>query len=147
MTEGTTPPGSEWSRNPIPTCGGNNSMGAGEPCDTPQFPPPTGCNETCWGYQPSATDPATRTVEMPAIVDKLLIPKDLAPGKYVISLRWDCEQTPQIWSSCGDVVILGAPPTPSSGYKCSSNQCVPGGGLSLADCEANCGPRGAVTLE
>ena len=25
--------------------------------------------------------------------------------RYVVSFRWDCEQTKQIWSSCGDVTI------------------------------------------
>ena len=30
----------------------------------------------------------SKVVEMPAIVDKVLIPKDLAPGPYVVSWRW-----------------------------------------------------------
>ena len=36
--------------------------------------------------------------EMPAIVDRVIVPKDLPPGDYVIGWRWDCEQTPQIWA-------------------------------------------------
>jgi hypothetical protein len=39
------------------------------------------------------------------IIDKVQIPKDLAPGDYVLSFRWDCEQTPQIWANCADVII------------------------------------------
>ena len=42
---------------------------------------------------------------MPAIVDELDLPADLPPGDYVLGWRWDCEQTPQVWSSCADVYI------------------------------------------
>ena len=58
-------------------------LGGGPPCDTPQFPPPPGCNATCWGYQP---DPAKHaaTLEIPAIVDRVRVPKDLPPGDYVV---------------------------------------------------------------
>ena len=31
-----------------------------------------------------------------AIVDSLRIPSDLAPGPYVVSWRWDAEQTSQV---------------------------------------------------
>lgn len=109
VTEGTFPAGSEWSRNPIPTCGGTESgFGTNTPagCPEPQFPPPAGCNETCWGYQPDPQFPTVKTAEMPAIVDKVLVPADLPPGSYVISWRWDCEQTPQVWSACGDVMVV-----------------------------------------
>lgn len=82
VTEGTTPSGSQWSRNPIPTCRGTG----GEPCTQgPAFTPPAGCNETCWGYQVNGTySGGSHVVEMPAIVDKVLIPKDLPSGKYVV---------------------------------------------------------------
>merc|ERR1712232_150769 len=39
------------------------------------------------------------------IVDRVRVPSDLPPGDYVLSFRWDCEQTKQIWSSCSDVTI------------------------------------------
>eukprot|EP01052_Picozoa_sp_SAG31_P049320 SAG31_NODE_10743_length_1103_cov_1.797809_2_plen_197_part_00 len=99
VTEGTTPSGSEWSRNPIPTCAG----GGNEPCDKgPAFSPPTGCNETCWGYQTNGTySKGSRTVEMPAIVDKVLIPKNLPSGHYVVGWRWDCEQVSSLQSLPG----------------------------------------------
>jgi hypothetical protein len=110
VTNGTTPSGSEWTRNPIPTCAGDGN----EPCTLgPAFPPPTGCNETCWGYQPNGSYAhGSNTVEMPAIVDKVLIPPGLPSGNYVVGWRWDCEQTVQIWSSCGDVVVSGGSPGP-----------------------------------
>ena len=40
------------------------------------------------------------------ISDKVKIPEDIAPGKYVVSWRWDCEETAQVWQSCADVNIL-----------------------------------------
>lgn len=30
------------------------------------------------------------------ISDEVVIPKDIAPGKYVLSWRWDCEETAQV---------------------------------------------------
>jgi predicted carbohydrate-binding protein with CBM5 and CBM33 domain len=39
------------------------------------------------------------------VVDQVQVPADLSPGKYVLSLRWDCEQTPQVWFSCADISI------------------------------------------
>ena len=39
------------------------------------------------------------------LVDQVQIPEDLEEGEYVISWRWDCEQTPQVWNSCSDVSI------------------------------------------
>lgn len=38
------------------------------------------------------------------IVDKVHVPK-VPPGDYAVSFRWDCEQTSQVWQSCGDVTI------------------------------------------
>ena len=29
----------------------------------------------------------------------------LEPGTYSLSWRWDCEQTPQVWNSCADVIL------------------------------------------
>lgn len=37
------------------------------------------------------------------IVDKVEIPDHLEPGDYVLSWRWDCEQSPQIWQNCADI--------------------------------------------
>lgn len=39
------------------------------------------------------------------IQDKVVIPKNLSPGDYVLGWRWDCEETAQIWQNCADVVI------------------------------------------
>jgi hypothetical protein len=34
------------------------------------------------------------------------IPSDIAPGKYILSFRYDCEATAQVWSNCADVTIV-----------------------------------------
>ena len=39
------------------------------------------------------------------IVDQVLIPPGLPLGPYVLGLRWDCEQTSQVWGSCADVEL------------------------------------------
>jgi len=43
------------------------------------------------------------------ISDHVLIPADLTPGDWVLSWRWDAEETAQIWQNCADVVITSAP--------------------------------------
>ena len=40
------------------------------------------------------------------ISDKIVIPENIKPGKYVISWRWDCEETAQVWQNCADVNIF-----------------------------------------
>ena len=40
------------------------------------------------------------------ISDKVVIPQDIKPGRYVVSWRWDCEETAQVWQNCADVNIL-----------------------------------------
>ena len=39
-----------------------------------------------------------------AIVDEVVVPAGLK-GDFVIGFRYDCEQTPQVWTQCGDVRI------------------------------------------
>ena len=40
------------------------------------------------------------------IMDQVEVPKDLETGDYVLSFRWDCEQTPQIWSGCSSIRLV-----------------------------------------
>jgi len=42
-----------------------------------------------------------------SVVDKVRVPQ-VPAGEYVVSFRWDCEQTAQIWSQCSDVTIVDA---------------------------------------
>jgi hypothetical protein len=39
------------------------------------------------------------------IVDKVLIPEGLQPGKWVLNWRMDQEESNQIWQSCSDITI------------------------------------------
>lgn len=94
ITEGVVPEGSTWRRMPIPACGGmgggsnpsqQNCTGLGT-----QFPPPIPGAE---GFHASKWN----------MVDQIEVPK--FSGPYVISFRYDCEQTSQVWQQCGDVII------------------------------------------
>merc|ERR1712029_121911 len=40
-------------------------------------------------------------------IDQIQVPADLEPGRYVLSFRWDCQKSPQIWSTCANVDIVG----------------------------------------
>merc|ERR1711939_667257 len=40
-----------------------------------------------------------------SIVDKMQVPTDLPSGDYLLSWRWDCEQSSQVWQNCADVRI------------------------------------------
>jgi len=40
-----------------------------------------------------------------SIADTVKVPKDLKPGPYLLSWRWDCEESTQVWENCADLVI------------------------------------------
>lgn len=110
---GTQPEGSTWTKNPIPACSAVEGGEYGRGCDRPEFTPPPGCNETCWGkkvckYTVPADNctkyPDWRTTEMPQIVDHVHV--DLVPGEWVLQWRWDSEETPQVWNSCADLTVI-----------------------------------------
>jgi len=109
------PAGSMWRRNPIPPC--NAPLAGGfkhTACDYPLFEPPV---PGVWGFggghcqdardpdHPCTPEETQRWALDFGIVDKLRIPADLPEGEYVLGFRWDCEQSPQVWSSCSDVTI------------------------------------------
>merc|ERR1712003_572828 len=96
-----------------------------------------------------------------SVMDEVNVPN--TPGEYVLSWRWDCEQTDQVWNSCADIVIADdvpptpapapAPPTPpappappSKGdYLCYLGECFskPGyGTMDKATCESTCSAPG-----
>merc|ERR1719469_973333 len=78
---GTHPIGSSWSRNPFPM-----ELGSIEPI--------AGLPEV-YGRGPFNY----------SVVDDVLVPHDLEAGHYVLSWRWDAEQTKQVWAQCGDVMV------------------------------------------
>jgi len=41
-----------------------------------------------------------------AFKDKVKIPKNLAVGDYVLSFRWDCQATHQVWNTCANIKIV-----------------------------------------
>jgi len=41
-----------------------------------------------------------------AIKDLVKVPESLKPGRYVLSFRWDCQQSPQVWFSCANIDII-----------------------------------------
>ena len=38
--------------------------------------------------------------------DLVEVPETLEPGEYVLSFRWDSQQTPQVWNSCANIKIV-----------------------------------------
>jgi hypothetical protein len=121
VSEGTFPAGSVWTKNPIPACGQyNGGVGDGS-CEFPaQFDPPLPYlygygSATC--FTGSAGHGGHCTAEQRQyfedhfrfnIIDQVIVPKDLSVGEYVLSFRWDCEQTPQVWTQCADITVIGA---------------------------------------
>jgi hypothetical protein len=118
-TTGTNPGGSQWTKVPIPSCGGfaGGGLGCDDGCDAPQFESPipglwgNGPGNGCAGCDKSCGDNTTCNMEHCGsvmdfqIVDLVKVP-DLPAGDYALSFRWDCEQTPQIWAQCANIEIV-----------------------------------------
>jgi len=190
VTTGTWPEGSEWARDPIPGCKICDSVldKCGAPLDavpldqsgggyTDPWNTQVDCYGACCGSSsskahgvcPDGTEfyPAVsghsgfgKNVPKWSIMDKVLIPADLEEGDYLLSWRWDCEESTQIWQNCADIHLTkGTPPpspapsppaptppapSPSPGkndYVCYKNKCYekPGyGTMAQATCEKTC---------
>merc|ERR1712000_211471 len=41
-----------------------------------------------------------------SIVDNVKVPSDIETGDWLLSFRWDAEQSAQIWQSCADIRIM-----------------------------------------
>jgi len=135
-SQGTRPQGSMWTRVPIPACYGYaggaapGKLGWASDCTRPQFEAPLqdvipphpkyAPAPGLYGFGPGSAhgriniNPKHPTAELKFwqdrfnfnIVDLIEIPEDLEPGKYLLSFRWDCEQTPQVWTNCADVTVI-----------------------------------------
>ena len=107
--EGTFPQGSQWTKNPIPACAGGwgGVLDKDPDCkeEGTQFPPPA---PGLKGFGIQISDPSNYAFHF-SIVDQVQVPADIEPGDYVLSFRWDCEQTPQVWSACSTIKIEGKP--------------------------------------
>ena len=40
-----------------------------------------------------------------AFKDLVEVPESLEPGEYVLSFRWDCQESPQVWNSCANIHV------------------------------------------
>jgi hypothetical protein len=56
------------------------------------------------GFVTNSTFPA-RSITAFSIVDQMLVPEDIPTGDYLLSFRWDCEQSPQVWQNCADITV------------------------------------------
>lgn len=105
LSNGTFPEGSEWARIPFPGCAtGGTPPGHGfeDACTQFNFPEPIP-NTHGFGYTNDSS--VGCGFHDWSIVDTLIIPEDLDEGEYLISWRWDCEQTTQIWQNCADISV------------------------------------------
>jgi hypothetical protein len=158
VSEGTFPEGSQWARNPVPSCFycDQTKCGTRMPNLTQWFQPHQGgpkddawyvggeewwkqeqCAQDCSGLSMMTCPPgmtqfaeplpgissyigtfmvdfqatkATTTAGIEglpySIVDKVVVPPGIEAGEYLLSWRWDAEQSPQIWQSCADIQIV-----------------------------------------
>lgn len=110
---GTYPESSTWTRNPIPACGspdGGVFTEGGNACENAggitQFEPVVpGIQGFGTYYAGSFEEPVNSDSFSFSVGDALQIPRNLEPGKYVLSWRWDCEQTSQVWFTCSDLEV------------------------------------------
>lgn len=133
VTQGTTPSGSEWARDPIPGCKVCDDAIAecGQPLDPVPlnetgggYSDPWNAQVTCYGmccgagsskahgacpdgteFYPAVSGHSGFGKDVPdwSIMDRVVIPEDLEEGDYLISWRWDCEESTQVWQNCADV--------------------------------------------
>jgi len=110
VTEGTKA-GVMWRKNPVPRAWktkdgkwgkGSNHLQTGmgfQPVCEDDGMDQKGTGQSCTGeWGPYNME----------IVDKVLIPKDLPIGQWVLNWRMDQEESNQIWQSCADVTITAA---------------------------------------
>ena len=84
--EGTFPPGSHWTKSPLEP----------EPEETRQL-------AHIFDYVEVLIIIIVMTIMIIIIVE---VPIDLEAGSYVLSFRWDCQATAQIWNACANIEII-----------------------------------------
>jgi hypothetical protein len=162
-TDKTHPKGSQWARNPIPSClyCDQSICGGLLPNTTEQITDPSAacdprvkgcfggnawwkqeqCAQQCSGSNLMRCPPGMTQFAEPApgisgylgdagflmshelnklalggasgiegfsysVVDEVEVPADLEAGDYLLSWRWDAEQSPQIWQGCADITLV-----------------------------------------
>jgi hypothetical protein len=73
-------------------------------------------------------------------MDKVKVPASLPPGQYVLSWRWDAEQTKQVWAHCSDVNVLPAA-NPNRLKKTNCSCCGTGGLIHIECCDGCNDPK------
>jgi len=137
VTEGVFPEGSEWARDPVPGC---NICDPYKQCGAPLTPVPgqtkslwdaqVNCYAMCDGAGSSKVSGSCPdgTPNFPeqvpgisgfgkyvwewSIMDKVVVPSDIPAGDYLLSWRWDCEESTQVWQNCADIQIVEDTETP-----------------------------------
>ena len=141
VATGTTPAGSQWARNGIPTC--RTCERAYDMCGAPLAPvagldygsswnKQVNCFADCAGatsskaggacpggasklqFDPGFADETHydaytgfgKSVWEWSVLDEVKVPSGLAPGAYLLSWRWDCEESTQVWQNCADVELV-----------------------------------------
>ena len=102
ITEGTFPEGSMWAMNPLPQ---SPSADFPPPCKSGTKPPvkaPMALGK--YGHNPGRC--AGNWPTTVSIIDSVRVPSDTPAGEYVLSWRWDCEMTAQVWNACSDITIV-----------------------------------------
>jgi uncharacterized surface protein with fasciclin (FAS1) repeats len=101
-TDGVWPSGTTWRKLGLPPCLG---LSGTDDCSTPQFT--ENMAPGYWGYPAfDVGSPDLQAIGLHdwKIIDKVVVPEGLN-GDYVVSWRWDSEQTPQVWTQCAIVTI------------------------------------------
>mmetsp|Transcript_19480 Transcript_19480/g.58033 ORF Transcript_19480/g.58033 Transcript_19480/m.58033 type:complete len:397 (+) Transcript_19480:2-1192(+) len=111
VSEGTSPAGSMWAKNPVPRAWRDHAGNWGQGSN--QFQTGEGFDPVCVdnGIDKQGNGRSCTSEWGPynmEIVDQVQIPSDLKPGAYVLGWRWDCEESNQIWQSCSDVTVVVA---------------------------------------
>jgi hypothetical protein len=93
----------KWARNPVPAAleemrrkivNGTNDLQSPFTGDAFQFPMPIeGLIPSKWDF---------------SVVETVIIPESIAPGDYLLSWRWDCELSRQVWLNCADITVVVA---------------------------------------
>jgi hypothetical protein len=130
LATGTVPEGSQWTKNPVPGCvnspdcryrdpwpecpTGNSSGCVGDTFTGTQFAPPApGVSGGGYpapvitsGVQPGPSQDHDWWGADFNIVDLVHVPASLKPGDYLLSFRWDCEESNEVFMGCADVMLV-----------------------------------------
>jgi len=107
VSDGTHPVGSEWAKMPIPAGPwGYVLHGA---TFLPMCQEPAECVAAVDKNPPFMTCQCSGDgigdIPTLEIIDYVELPASLNQGDWVLSWRWDCEESTQVWNSCSDVTI------------------------------------------